>query len=355
MFLSDDSGLAFDDILLKPGYSEIDSRNSVDISTSLAGFKFEIPLISSPMDTVTEWDMASVMAIMGGLGIIHRGMGINTQAGQVRQAIDDAKYQGVNFPIVGAAIGIKRHDIDRADALIQAGASIICIDVSHAHHRNVALQIKTFRSVFKDFPLIVGNVATDSGAHFLAEHGVDAIRVGIGNGSICSTRLNCGHGVPQVSALLEINKTLNSCNPRPEIISDGGCKNPGDIVKALACGADMVMLGSMLGSTRNAPGDVSFSDELACYVKEYRGMASKDAQIEWAESVSSIEGITSLVPITGYTATVIREIVQNIKAGLSYSGAPDLATFRRVASANIISPSSIEEGRTHILNRGLKV
>ena len=103
MFLSDDSGLAFDDILLKPGYSEIDSRNSVDISTSLAGFKFEIPLISSPMDTVTEWDMASVMAIMGGLGIIHRGMGINTQAGQVRQAIDDAKYQGVNFPIVGAA------------------------------------------------------------------------------------------------------------------------------------------------------------------------------------------------------------------------------------------------------------
>ena len=117
----------------------------------------------------------------------------------------------------------------------------------------------------------------------------------------------------------------------------------------------MVMLGSMLGSTRNAPGDVSFSDELGCYVKEYRGMASKDAQIEWAESVSSIEGITSLVPITGYTATVIREIVQNIKAGLSYSGAPDLATFRRVASANIISPSSIEEGRTHILNRGLKV
>ena len=347
-----DLSLTFGDILLAPQYSDLRSRKEASLETKIGPHTFSLPLISSPMDTVTGGWMAAEMACAGGLGIVHRGQTILSQYDELVFAKNYARHH-LTLPvfdvILGAAIGVKEVDIERAQACVEAGAKIICIDVSHGHHILVKEQVERLNQFLPDVTIIAGNVATDMGAHFLESLGVHAIRVGIGNGSICSTRLNTGHGVPQVEAL----QAAKLYAPHTAIISDGGCSTAGDILKALALGADMVMLGSMLAGTNETPGDFVAKNDSS--MKSYRGMASAAAQSDWTESVYSVEGIASVIPAKGSVGKILEDIRQNLQAGLSYSGARTIKELQEKAQFLQVTQAGQREGRTHILEYGVEV
>lgn len=339
---------SFDDYLMSPRYSDIESRSEVSLETSLGPYTFSLPIISSPMDTITNAEMAAAMAEAGGLGIVHRGQEAAVQAHEVGLGVVIAREKGVKDPIIGAAIGVKVEDVDRAERLVDAGAKILCIDVCHGHHINVKRQIKRLQHL--NTTIIAGNIATRNGAMFLADQGVAGIRVGIGNGSICSTRLNTGHGVPQATALMHaawgVSGVMDSTSPpeaRPALISDGGCRNGGDIVKALALGADMVMLGSMLSGTYETPGNCDDDG-----YKVYRGMASEGAQADWGGGVKSVEGVTAKVRSKGAVGPLLDALAENLRAGLSYSGARTIKDLQACADRIIVSQSSLRESDTHI-------
>jgi len=236
--------LSFDDVLLVPKYSEIKSRRTTDLTSKLSdNLVFDLPVISSPMDTITESEMASTMASHGSLGIIHR---YNTIAEQV-DLIKDCKGT------VGAAVGGSEDFEERACAAHDAGAKILCVDVAHGHHILMKNALKRLREIFGNVVhIMAGNVATLEGFNDLALWGADSIRVGIGGGSICSTRLVSGHGVPTFQSILECSRSEHNA----KIIADGGVKTTGDMAKALAAGADFVMIGSMLAGTKETPGEI---------------------------------------------------------------------------------------------------
>lgn len=261
-------GLTFDDVLLVPNYNGIRSRQDVSTSVSMGRINFDIPIISSNMDTITGIRMANAMAELGGLGILHRFMSIEQNVEEFRKAVNKER--------VGVSIGVGEAAIERAEALIAEGAVIICLDVAHGHAKLVNQTIKTLKKKFRDqIVVIAGNVATYAGADYLAAAGADVIKVGIGGGSVCTTRIKTGFGVPQLTAIMmcrQVDRVL---------IADGGIKTPGDAVKALAAGADFVMLGGMLAGTEETPGEVrykSLPDGRQVAVKIFRGMASKEAQ-----------------------------------------------------------------------------
>jgi len=304
--------LCFDDVLLKPRYSEIMSRNDVNVSSNLSTFRdFRLPIISSPMDTVTEVEMAIAIGHAGGMGIIHRYNEPQDQAAYVKHA----KENGAGS--VGAAIGVSGDYLVRCGLLLDAGCDVICIDVAHGHHVLVRHALKAIRKTHGfDFHIMAGNVATLDGFNDLADWGANSIRVGIGGGSICSTRVHTGHGIPTLQSILDCSESSYDVS----LIADGGIRNSGDIVKALAAGADFVMLGSMLAGTIESPGDVIL-DAMGMTTKVYRGMASVEAQMDWRGHTSSIEGISSLVPCRGPVQDVIDELTVGLRSGLSYSGA----------------------------------
>lgn len=349
-FFEQETAFTFDDFLLVPQYSQIRSRSSVDLYVKpREGFSFELPIITSPMDTVTNAEVVAAVTEAGGLGIIHRGQSIEEQVKQIKlvRGFCPAK-DGWH---VGAAIGVKAADYTRAYAAWAAGADVLCIDVSHGDHATVLNFTEEIRKNFPEVLLISGNVATADATAALVDRGADMVRVGIGNGSICSTRLQCGHGVPQGTALLNSHrKMINQGRHAPILISDGGCKHAGDIAKALSCGAGMVMLGSMLSGCHESPGETVTRD--GKYFKVYRGMASEEAQSDWSGSVKSIEGISSLVPIKGTITEVVQKIKHNLQAALSYSGAYNIREFREKAKRIQISTASQIEGQTHILLKG---
>lgn len=334
--------LSFDDVLLTPLYSEIDSRSEIEIKQQLKNinYDFTLPVISSPMDTVTESAMATAMHAAGGLGIIHRYNLPFNQADLVYKAGPKEER------IVGGAIGVNDDFLDRSRLLCEAGASIICVDVAHGHHSRVRYALETLRKTYGDtIHIMAGNVATIEGFNALANWGADSIRVGIGGGSICSTRIQTGHGQPTFQSIYDCAKSSKNVT----LIADGGIRNSGDIVKALAAGADFVMVGSLLAGTNETPGEILHTKEGK--KKVYRGMASKEAQEAWRGRVSSIEGVSHVVPHRGPVKEILDELDIGIRSGLSYSGATSIPEFQ--AKARFIRQTSAGaiESSTHIKTR----
>jgi IMP dehydrogenase len=337
--------LTYDDVLLVPQYSDIASRSEVCIGSDLDSCtRLDIPIISSPMDTVTEWEMAATMSKVGGLGIIHRYNSPSEQAGHVHKALSSLEEE--DRKCVGAAIGVNGDYIDRVAMLIDAGAEIICIDVAHGHHIMVHKALKRIKDEFQDtVHIMAGNIATADGYKQLVDWGADSVRAGIGGGSICSTRIQTGFGVPSI-------ETIEQCSNLElgvPIVADGGIRNSGDIVKALASGADFVMIGSLLAGTNQTPGAVVNRDGRK--YKTYRGMASKEAQTAWRGSGSFSEGIATMVPYKGDAGYVLKEMVEGIASGFSYAGARDIKELWSKAEFIKQTAAGRQESSTHILNR----
>ena len=340
------TSLSFDDVLLSPRISDIESRKYIDISSCMGRLKFRIPVISSPMDTVTESDMSIAMHKAGGLGIIHRYNSIDEQV----SIFTKAKSAISGNSNIGVAIGVSGDFEDRAVALYDAGADILCIDVAHGHHLMMKKALETLRLIFSDsVTIIAGNVATKDGYDDLSDWGADAVRVGVGGGSICSTRIQTGHGIPTFQSILDCSRSDRST----AIIADGGIKNSGDATKALAAGADFIMLGSILAGTDETPGDLIRQVGPGVITenrKVYRGMASREAQQSWRNRVSSVEGISTTVPAKGPVEFILKDLEWGIKSGLSYSGSEDLKKFRSYAKFVIQTQSGRKESSTHIIN-----
>jgi IMP dehydrogenase len=333
--------LCFDDLLLVPQYSDIDSRKEIDIGNNLSDIKFTMPVISAPMDTVTETSMANTMSKYGGLGIVHRYNTIEEQASLVRRSV-----RANNAENVGAAIGVTGDFLERAIELTKAGAKVLCVDVAHGHHSMMRYALEVLKNTFGDDPhIMAGNVATLRAFNDLADWGADSIRVGIGGGSICSTRVQTGHGVPTLQSVIECAQTSRNA----KIIADGGIKNSGDIVKALAAGADFVIVGSLLAGTAQSPGEIFYND--GHKLKTYRGMASKEAQKDWRGAASSLEGVSTSIPYKGHAGDILNELKRGIRSGLSYSGARTLAEFRAKAQFIRQTQASQLESDTHIKMR----
>jgi len=344
----------FDDCLLVPQFSEIKTRKDIILTTKFPIRKKEknvdyddpflvedhrmlnLPIISSPMDTVTEDQMANAIIGCGGLGIIHRYNSVAQQVELFKKA-----------PYAGCAIGITGDYLERAQELVKNGCRIFCIDVAHGHHILVKEAMKVLKKYLYDCHLMAGNVATGEGFRDLSDWGADSIKVGIGNGSICETRIKTGHGVPSITAIMDCAKAKKAT--RTLLIADGGIRNSGDIVKAIAAGADLVMLGSLLAGTDESPGVVLERDGRK--YKIYQGMASPEAQQKWRGSIGSLEGISTTVPYKGTVIDILSDLEKGIRSGLSYSGVSNIRDLHKKARITLQSNSSIIESETHILLR----
>ena len=342
--------ISFDDVILIPQYSELKTRSNIDTSVILKKqakqIKLSIPIISSPMSTITEAHMCNSMRSIGGLGIIHRYNTIEFQT-KLLSYVSDSNFKA-------AAIGVTGDFKERLNSLVSNGLKIVCIDVAHGDHILVKEAIEYIKNEHNNLFIIAGNVATGKAYKRLSEWGADAVRTSVGSGSICTTRIQTGHGVPTLNAVIDCYETklaiLDEGGIPPYIIADGGIKNSGDIVKALAAGADLVMLGSMMSGTRESPGKVIVNKE-GQKTKRYNGMASKVAQKNWKGSYSSIEGVSSSVRYKGTVSKVVNEIMSNVRSGMSYSGASTLEELREKAVMAIQTNNSNIEGNPHIYNR----
>ena len=245
---------------------------------------------------------------------------------------------------VAAAIGVTGDYFKRADLLLASGASALCIDVAHGHHILVKEVLEELRATHGEgLCIIAGNVATKQGINDLADWGANAVRCNIGGGSICSTRIQTGHGVPGLETILQCYQTDRNV----AIIADGGLRNSGDIVKTIAAGADCVMLGSLLAGTAETPGDFIFHEGEKR--KVYRGMASPEAQFSWRGRASSLEGISSTVPYKGSVELILTNLVQGLRSGMSYSGARTLKELQHRAQFIKQTSAGATESGTHIL------
>ena len=335
-----DRTYSYDDALLVPQYSDIRSRSEIDISTDLGKtIELQLPVIASPMDTISEGAMASAMGRVGGCAIIHRYNTIEEQASELKRVATPT--------IAGGAIGISGDYMERASALVDAGASFLCIDVAHGHHIMMKEALWELRLLFgDDYHIMAGNVATLEGINDVSDWGADSVRCNIGGGSICSTRIQTGHGLPGLQTIIECAKTDRDV----KIIADGGIKNSGDMVKALAAGADAVMVGSLLAGTTETPGEI-FMNPKGERWKTYRGMASKEAQVEWRGKYSSFEGVATRVPHRGPAEMVLKDLEKGIRSGFSYTGARNLRELHSKAKFVAQTSSGLSESRTHINTR----
>jgi len=334
--------LTYNDVLLTPQYSDIKSRSEVAIGSALAApyayLPFRLPIIASPMDTISEEEMGVAMWQEGGLAVIHRYNTIERQLEIIDHVI------GLCQANAAAAIGTSGDYLERASALYERGVRILCVDVAHGHHILMKTALNELRATFGDqVHIMAGNIATLEGYNDLVDWGADSVRCNIGGGSICSTRIQTGHGVPGLHTIIECARSDRNA----PIIADGGIRNSGDIVKALAAGADFVMLGSLLSGTDETPGDTLNTREGK--FKSYRGMASKDAQIEWRGTTASLEGIATRVRAKGPVADVLHQLERGIRSGLSYSGARTIGELQRKARFVRQTSSGQTESGTHIL------
>ncbi len=332
--------VCFDDVLLEPQVSDITSRDEIDLTTKLHGrfgFDYKLPIISSPMNTVTEAEMAIEMSRLGGLGIVHRYNSIDEQVTMVKEITKVASQNSESF---GCAIGSVGDYLERAKELNKHGVDVFCIDVAHGHHSLTERALKTLRDYFgNQAVLIAGNIATAQAAYDLEKWGADALRVGVGGGSVCSTRVATGHGIPTLQSIIDCAEATKHAT----IIADGGIRNSGDAVKALAAGADWIMLGSVLAGTSESPGCFD-----AAGTKPYIGMASATAQQEWRKSEPGyVEGVASRVHAKGHIAGHLSRFAAGIRSGLSYSGARNLREFRTKAVFVKQSQAGLRESHPH--------
>ena len=334
--------LCYDDVLLRPQYSDIQSRAEIDIGTNLgAALTLKTPIFASPMDTVSEAAMAIALGREGGAAIVHRYNSLEIQSRHLRTASDVGG--DIN---IGAAIGVTGNYLERAIRAIDHGATFLCIDVAHGHHLLTKNALQALRERYPDLHIMAGNVATLEGINDLADWGATSARCNIGGGSICSTRIQTGHGMPGLQTIMECAQTDRDIT----IIADGGIRNSGDMVKALAAGADAVMCGSLFAGTTEAPGEVMRDGEGSIW-KAYRGMASKEAQTAWKGQYASFEGVATRVPYQGKVGAIVQDLIRGLKSGLSYSGARSLEDLRCKAEFVRQTPSGLSESHTHILSR----
>lgn len=340
--------LTFDDVTLAPKYSEIlpsEVNTAVQLSKNL---KLKIPILSSAMDTVTESKMAIAIAKSGGIGVIHRNLDIQNQI----QEIKKVKKQKL---LVGAAVGAGPNEFKRAEAIIKEGVDLIVVDTAHGHTKKVGEIIK-FIKKFKNkrATLCAGNIATPEAAEFLIKLGVDIIKVGIGPGSICTTRLVAGIGVPQLSAILSVRNGLKNKNVK--IISDGGIKYSGDLAKAFAAGADAVMIGSLFAGTDEAPGKLIKKN--GKLFKSFRGMGSVGAMNKGSadryfqtkqKDISKYvpEGVEGFAKYKGDVGTIIYKLIGGLRSSMGYLGSKNITKLRIKPNFVKITKAGFYESMVH--------
>ena len=336
-------GFTFDDVLIRPAASRMEPSEA-SLKTNIAGLELSVPFLSAAMDRVTEVPMAIALGKLGGLGVLHRNCSIEEQAGMVREV----KKAGV---AVAAACG--PFAADRAKALDEAGCDFIVIDCAHGHNLNVVESAKKIKKSLKRAKMIFGNIATAEAAKDACTF-ADAIKVGVGPGSICTTRIISGVGVPQLSAILEVVSVASK--RKVPVIADGGMRTSGDIAKALAAGASAVMLGNLLAGTEETPGKIV--EKNGEKFKEYRGMGSASViksaagqERYFTHGRKAVpEGVEALVPYKGPVSDVVATLISGIQVGMGYAGAKTLPEFSKKAQFIRITHASIAEGKPHSLS-----
>lgn len=332
--------ICFDDILMVPQYSEVVSRTSVDLKMHIGGHSWlDFPVVASPMDTVCEKDMAIAIAEAGGIGIIHRFMSAKNQ---IRMVEEVHSYDDLGLP-VGAALSttfIEEH----VEKLIEAGVSMLLIDTANGHGKMAIDSVIRLKNIVGDsVHIMAGNVATVEGYVALDVAGADSVRVGIGGGSMCTTRIVSGHGIPTLSSIINVREAKDKFNLNAGIIADGGIRNTGDMVKAFAAGADAVMLGSMLAGTDESPGSLYFEGNNK--FKSFRGMASKEANKD--KDIAVAEGVSTMIPYKGSVKDIIRDIKGGLGSGCSYTGVDFLSNLYQDSMYTRVSPLTVKESLPH--------
>jgi len=339
--------LTFDDVLLLPRYSSVLPSKTKIFLELTNKITLKVPFLSSAMDTVTESKMAMAIAKEGGLGIIHRNLDIKKQSTEVKKVKNKKQ-------LVGAAIGTNKEDLDRARSLATNGVDLIVIDTAHGHSEKVLKTLTKIKKIIKKVPICVGNIATGEAAKKLYNSGADIIKVGIGPGSICTTRMVAGVGVPQISAIMEVKKALR--NKKIKIISDGGIKFSGDIAKALAAGADAIMMGSIFAGTIESPGK-KFRFNGKTY-KQYRGMGSIGAMASGSanryfqknfkdKSKFVPEGVEGRVEFKGEVSKIIYQLQGGLRSSMGYIGAKNLKEISKKAKFVKITKAGFYESMVH--------
>jgi IMP dehydrogenase len=352
--------LTYDDIQLVPKYSGVESRKNIKLNTLITNrYGLNIPVVASPMDTVCELEMAYQIFLKGGAGVIHRFMSIEEQSNMVKTLrsmiygegwggpfedwgimYDDWHSKIKQVPII-AAVGATGDYFERAYELVKSGANIILIDVAHGHHENVKNAIRKFKvGLSSDVDIIAGNIATKEAAIDLCDWGADGLRVGIGGGSLCTTRIKTGFGVPNVTCLQEIVEVS-----KVPVMADGGIRTSGDISKALAIGASTVMLGSLIAGTQESPGNI-INKNNSLY-KRYRGAASLETKTVHNQETRNVEGESTVIPFKGSVKYIIDDLMDGVKSALSYGGASNLKEFNPEIVR--ITNSGINEAKPHLL------
>ena len=342
--------LAFDDVLLEPGHSDI-LPNQCRVATRLGPIELALPILSAAMDTVTESGVAIALARAGGMGVIHKNLSKEAQAAEVRKVKSEGSL------VVAAAVGVGPIEgLERAAALFEAGADGVVVDSAHGHSDGVLGTVRELKKRWPGLAVIGGNVATPAGAIALAEAGADIIKVGIGPGSICTTRIVSGVGVPQFTAVWEVSRALGQRFPKVGVIADGGIRFSGDMTKALAAGAHAVMLGSLFAGAEESPGETI--DDRGRRYKVYRGMGSLGAMKKGGkeryrqgdvrdDSKLVPEGVEARVPCRGTIATITHQLVGGLRAGMGYVGAHDLAELRTKSRFRRITSGGLRESHVH--------
>jgi len=372
--------LSFDDISLVPRYNNITSRRDVDTGVRFGDLDLKIPIFSSNMDTVTGTDMARTMYQLGGLGFLHRFCTVRQNVKLYQQATQTVHEKILSeYPDKFQTFSNCLHDheavvslgvnegLERFAALYEVGARYFCIDIAHGHSRAVGELITQIKEFSDDTFIVAGNVCHAAGAEYLADRGADAVKVGIGPGSVCSTRVKTGFGVPQFTAIRDCRRV--NCF----IIADGGIREPGDAVKAIVAGADAVMMGGMLAGTDETPGELITETTMVpadqyigdrCpqvidgrpylsserHFKAFRGMASKEAQDEYMGSMQdwkTSEGVEIRVPAKGPVANVVSDLMGGIRSGMTYCGANTLSQLSVRADWVEVTAAGRQEGRPH--------
>ncbi len=346
--------LTFDDVSLVPQHSSIVPRETITSVSLFKNLNLKIPIMSSAMDTVTESKMAISIAKLGGIGVIHRNLSINSQIEEIKK-VKRAKC------IVGAAIGVGPKDLERAKKLKEANVDLLVIDTAHGHTSKISKVIKNIKKKIKKVPLCAGNIATGEAARFLADCGVDIVKVGIGPGSICTTRLVAGVGVPQLSAIIEVKKALK--NRETKIISDGGIKFSGDLAKAFAAGADAVMIGSLFSGTKESPGKILKRN--GKLFKSFRGMGSAGAMSVGSadryyqkkfKDVSKFvpEGVEGFVKFKGPVNKIIYNLVGGLKSSMGYLGSKTIKDLQKRGEFVKITKAGFYESMVHNVDQIIK-